>query len=151
MIPTFWIRPVWGLQSYIVHLLCRVTCSFEYVRKKVRHHIRTFRPSLWQFSLHPRNKKHLTKQVAVITCDKVINICLLILKCLLSSIYQIWVGLEYKPNKGTQLDHHDNKTQCQPCKRLAGQLFLIPGLVWKRVSPIWMWSLWDSQQPFSFD
>ena len=36
---------------------------FGDVRKKVRRHIRTFRPSLWQFSLHPRNKKHLTKQV----------------------------------------------------------------------------------------
>ena len=36
---------------------------FRDVRKKVRRHIRTFRPSLWQFSLHPRNKKHLTKQV----------------------------------------------------------------------------------------
>ena len=75
---------------------------------------------------------------AVITCDKVINICLLILKCLLSSIYQIWVGLEYKPNKGTQLDHHDNKTQCQPCKRLAWPI--IPqswsGLAWKSVSPM---------------
>ena len=36
---------------------------------------------------------------AVITCDKVMNICLLILKCLLSSIYQIWLGLECKQNK----------------------------------------------------
>ena len=75
---------------------------------------------------------------AVITCDRVINICLLILKCLLSSIYQIWVGLECKPNKGTQLDHHDNKTQCQPCKRLAWPI--IPqswsGLAWKSVSPM---------------
>ena len=73
---------------------------------------------------------------AVITCDKVMNI--FVLKCLLSSIYQIWVGLECKPNKGTQLDHHDNKTQCQPCKRLAWPI--IPqswsGLAWKSVSPM---------------
>ena len=28
------------------------------------------------------------------------------------------------------------KTQCKPCKRLAGKVYLL-----------WMWSLWDSQQP----
>ena len=36
-----------------------------------------------------------------------------------SSTDQIWVGLECKPKISTQLDNHDNKTQCQPCKRLA--------------------------------
>jgi len=29
----------------------------------------------------------------------------------------------------------ENKTPCQPCKDWLGQLFLIPGLVWKMVSP----------------
>ena len=45
----------------------------------------------------------------------------------------------------------ENKTQCHPCKDWLGQLFLIPGLVWKRVSPFhrWMCSLSGSQQPFS--
>ena len=45
----------------------------------------------------------------------------------------------------------ENKTQYQPCKDWLGQLFLIPGLVWKMVSPFhrWMCSLSGSQQPFS--
>ena len=36
------------------------------------------------------------------------NICFLILKCLLSSTYQIWLRLECKPNISSQLDNQDN-------------------------------------------
>ena len=48
------------------------------------------------------------------------------------------------------VDKHQNKTQRQLCKRLAGPFipFSWSCLVWKRVS-LWMWSLGGSQQPFS--
>ena len=41
------------------------------------------------------------------------------------------------------------KTSVNLAQEWLGQLFLVPGLVWKRVSPIWMRSLFGSEQPFS--
>ena len=48
-----------------------------------------------------------------------------------------------------QINHQQNKTQRQLCKRLAGPFipFSWSCLVWKRVL-LWIWSLGGSQQPF---
>ena len=83
------------------------------------------------------NSERPLHQTAV--CDKVINICLLILKCLLSLIYQIWVGLECKPNISTQLFNMITRPSVNHAKDWLGQLFLIPGPVWSgKEFHLWM-------------
>ena len=98
MIPTFCTRSVWGVQSY--YIFCEASHVLSEMSERKSGAISGHFVRLYGSFLFTQETRNIWQnKCAVITCDKVMNICLLILKCLLSSIYQIWLGLECKQNK----------------------------------------------------